>query len=353
MEICVKHYIDEIDNRRAVINKKTVSKKQRISTNIDAEIRITKFPSEFKKNIFFTFDKRFFFILLLSVIMNIGGILLLKKFLPKEITSKTINKIQEQYAKLLLDDNLNTPAFNTSPELFDSKYKFDGQLITGLNKWMDSFTNNMLESIKDMPAFNEPLPEATSKETKLPSKEERIATRSSTPSERLASMENLEKEVNSVGLLGLISSNAKSVDYEYVEDLLEYASENSSQLAEVLSKLNSIEVPRYGSSGYLKKIRMRDDLSRMDRQRGGRTNADTDVERIIENIEPIESVETTEMKRNLNYEKVTTGNLNRLANLNTSSKTRSAQDVLSVVQSHTRALQDCYKQELAFLGLRD
>ena len=346
LEIGVKHYTNEIDSRKAFIEGEPISSDHWKSTDLNLIFDIEKFPTEFKKNIIKSIDKRFLFILFFSFILNVGTILILEKILPSEITSKTINRIQEQYAKILLNDGMQSSSYFV--ESLESDYKLDNQLITGLNRWMDRFTDNILESIRDMPAVNEPSPVSATKETRLPSREEIRAARQSATARRMASREELEDEVNSVGLLGLISSNAKTIDHEYVQDLLEYASENSAHLAQVLAKLNSIEVPRYGSSGYLKKIRREGISNEYSGLKGGRTTADEDVKKIVENVEPLRSIGTKPMKKNMHYEEVPSSYLNKLADTNARKKTRSAQDVMRVVQSHTRALQDCYKQELRY-----
>lgn len=346
LEIGVKHYTNEIDSRKAFIEGEPISSDHWKSTDLNLIFDIEKFPTEFKKNIIKSIDKRFLFILFFSFILNVGTILILEKILPSEITSKTINRIQEQYAKILLNDGMQSSSYFV--ESLESDYKLDNQLITGLNRWMDRFTDNILESIRDMPAVNEPSPVSATKETRLPSREEIRAARQSATARRMASREELEDEVNSVGLLGLISSNAKTIDHEYVQDLLEYASENSAHLAQVLAKLNSIEVPRYGSSGYLKKIRREGISNEYSGLKGGRTTADEEVKKIVENVEPLRSIGTKPMKKNMHYEEVPSSYLNKLADTNARKKTRSAQDVMRVVQSHTRALQDCYKQELRY-----
>lgn len=328
-----------------MIGSEVVSSEHLKPVDQGLQIQIDKFPAEFKKNIFKSIDTRFFFILILSIGINIGNILILQKFLPSEVSIKAINKIQEQYAKLLLNNRIQ-PSSNYLGTI-ETDYDLDTQLITGLNKWMDAFTDDILESIKDMPTLANPAPANAPGVTRLPSKEELGAARENANLKRTASRADLEKEMNSVGLLGLISSDSRSIDQEYVQDLLEYATENSTHLAEVLTKLNSIEVPRYGSSGYLKKIRSNilDDEAEL---KGGRTSADRAVQEIIENVQPIQSVEAKPMKRNEEYEEVPSGSLNKLADLSLKGRTRTAQEVIRVVQSHTRALQDCYKQELRY-----
>ena len=341
----MKHYINDIDSPTTMIESKVISSDRLRPGDLELPIRIDKFPTEFRKNIFKSIDTRFLFILLLSIVINIGSIFILQKILPSEASKKAINRIQEQYAKLLLNNSIQSSSYYI--DTIEPDYDLDTQLITGLNKWMDAFTNDILESIKDMPALVNPTPTYAPAETKLPSREELGAARENANLNRKASRADLEKEVNSVGLLGLISSNSRSIDQEYVQDLLEYATENSTHLAEVLTKLNSIEVPRYGSSGYLKKIRS----SNLDDEadlKGGRTSADRAVQEIIKNVQPIQSVEAKPMKRNVEYEEVPSVNLNKLADLNLKGRNRSAREVIRVVQSHTRALQDCYKQELRY-----
>ena len=328
-----------------MIESKVISNENLIPKDPGFQIKIDKFPTEFKRNVFKSIDTRFLLILLLSIIINIGSIFVLQKLLPSEESIKAINKIQEQYAKLLLNNKTQPSSYYI--ETLEANYNLDTQLITGLNKWMDAFTSDILESINDMPALTNPTPTYTSKETGLRSKEEIGVARENTNRKRKASRGELEEEVSSVGLLGLISSDSRTIDQEYVQDLLEYATENSTHLAEVLTKLNSIEVPRYGSSGYLKKIRS-NILDDEDGLKGGRTSAEHAVQEIIENVQPIQSVESKPMKRNEHYEEVPSDHLNGLADLNLRSKTRTAQEVIRVVQSHTRALQDCYKQELRY-----
>lgn len=346
LEISVKHYINDISNQNTSLEREVIFDDQPKPVDHGLSIKIDKFPAQFKKNIFQSVDKRFFFILLCSFVLNIAAILVLEKVLPSEASTRAISRIQEQYAKLLLNNIVQPSSYLV--ETRDSDYNLDTQLITGLNRWMDSFTDDILESIKDMPAIKESAPSFISNETKLPSREELGAARKSANLKRQASREELEKELNSVGLLGLISSNSRTVDQEYVQDLLEYASENSAHLGEVLAKLNSIEVPRYGSNGYLKKIRSGSDHGEAEELKGGRTTAEHEVQEIINNVEPIQSVEIKPMKRNVIYEEVPSASVDKMADLNLKGKTRSAQEVIRVVQSHTRALQDCYKQELRY-----
>jgi len=341
----VKHYSNDINNQNTILESRIISNDQLKPVDLDLPFKVVKFPAEFKKNFYQSIDKRFVVILLFSIVLNIGTILVLEKIVPSAAATRSISRIQEQYAKLLLNNTRQPSSYYV--ETIESDYNLDTQLITGLNRWMDAITNDFLESIKDLPVMNDATTGSKTRETRLPSKEELGVARDNAHKMRNASRKELESEVSSVGLLGLISSNSRSIDQEYVQDLLEYATENSTQLAEVLASLNSIEVPRYGSSGYLKKIRG----SNLDNEaglEGGRTTAEQEVQEILKNVEPIQSVESKPMKRNIEYEEVPSDNMNKLSDLSLKGKTRSAQEVIGVIQSHTRALQDCYKQELRY-----
>jgi TonB family protein len=213
---------------------------------------------------------------------------------------------------------------------------------------MDVYTNSIIETIKNLPPLETAVTRTGAKETSLPSKEELAEARRSAGTRRGASSQEIEREVSSVGLLGLISRDAKAMDQEYVDDLMEYASENSEQLSRVLSKLSKIEVPRYGSSRYLKRIRGTTETGDVTEARGGRVNTAIETKQVVDNIEPLSGVKTTSIERNVQFEEVPSSYIDKLTDASTKSNIRSAQDVLKIVHNHTRALQDCYKQELKY-----
>ncbi|MDZ7331185.1 MAG: TonB family protein [candidate division KSB1 bacterium] len=317
--------------------------------------KIEKFPAEFKKGILQSIDLRFLLILLFSLVLNVSFIFLLRRMVPMELTSKAISNIQERYAKLLLKEgSLSYPSFLDRLSKYENR--IDPEVITGLTRWMSTYTDNFIESIAEIPAARESKGSSAGplgpRETSLPSREDLLGARSTATAQRRASRAELEQQMSSVGLLGLISSNTRAADREYVEDLLEYASENSEHLSEVLSRLSAIEVPRYGSSHYLRRLKDGDDSRGIGSDeallKGGRITANEEKQQAIENVKPIETVQAKPAKRNLNYEPVPTSEEEQAAITQKRVKTRSAQDVMRVVQSHTRALQDCYKQELRY-----
>ncbi|MFZ5516104.1 MAG: AgmX/PglI C-terminal domain-containing protein [Candidatus Zhuqueibacterota bacterium] len=310
-------------------------------------LMLDRLPSEFRKSFFKTLDKRYILILLASFFFHIGAFQLLKEIFPYRTDATQITRIQERYAQLLL--NVSDKAKPTpSTEGLSLRDKLDTGVITGMEQWMGALTENIMESIADLPDPGKTGQPEGVDEINAMTHEARETTRGAMNRMRQLSREELEAEMSSVGLLGLIAKKGTAVDYEYVEDLLEYANENSSHLSNVLSKLRRIEVPRYGRSTYLNKIARSsggNDLSDLKR---GRVSADAEVKQIVDNVQPLEEARTTPIARNVQFEDVSSSYLSKLAKADGEGKTRSAQDVLRVVESHKRALQDCYRQELKY-----
>ncbi len=348
----MKNYTNEIDTSVTFAKGNAMS-----SPEVRVPYKIERFPTEFKKKVLRSINTTFLLILLGSIVLNLGALLILKKLLPTVLDTSSINKMHEQYARLLLKSGSAT-----TPYSFDAtnvyQNKVNSKVITGLGKWMDVYTNNIIETIKNIPSLAET---ETGSEggrsgglavAQLPSRESLAEARKSSVGQgRGVPQTELDRQVNSVGLLGLISREARAVDREYVDDLLEYASENSSHLENVLAKLSTIEVPRYGSSGYLRKIRQSAGSGEAEEQtdlRGGRVTTEAETRQAIANIAPIATAKSENIERNVEFEAVPSSEQQRLAELFTVRRTRTAQDVLNVVQSHTRAIQDCYKQELKY-----
>ena len=344
--------LNEIETRSAVQNsiseEDLVTRLYEQRESEQSYFVIDKFPKEFKKNLFGSVDLRFFIILFFSFIFHFTTILLLEKKIPDQIDAKTITKIQKQYIELLVDDDMSLASLY---ELEQRIEPLDYETITGLTNWMDGIAENALESIKDMPVFIPEAPssipaEVAAQETKVPTKETMSGIRDIVAKARIQSRAELEQKVGSIGLLGLIGSKGQEVDQEYIDDLLEYADLNEDHLESVLSKLSSIQVPHHNTAGYILNYKQDADISG-GKLRGTKRNTRKEIQKIIKNMEPLQSAKTTKVERKTTYEEIPSSNpLSRLRSKNLAGKKRTAKDVIRVVQSHKRALQDCYKQEL-------
>jgi len=281
---------------------------------------------------------------MLSFLINISVVHYLEKNTTSVIDSETILKIQEQYARLLLNDSQRTvipPRGLTSTES-----DLPGEGISGLTEWLDGFSLNIFESLNELPDYEgASTPSETGGETLGYSKEELNDMRRSTAEKRLSARSNLEREVESVGLLGLISSERKSNEHDYVQDLMEYASKKSDHLVSTLSKLNSIEIPRYGNNVYQGKVKGISSNEKFADLKGDRKSVDGEVDYFVDNMEPLNKVKTEDISRNVLYEEVESSYPNGVSDPSLKRK-RTSSEVISVVRSHMTALQDCYKQEL-------
>ena len=63
-------------------------------------------------------------------------------------------------------------------------------------------------------------------------------------------------------------------------------------------------------------------------------------------METLSEDKTKQVARNVHYETIKSSYLKKESPSNSTKKKRSAKDVIRVVRSHTRSLQDCYKQVL-------
>jgi TonB family protein len=281
-----------------------------------------------------------------TFIVSVTVLLLLEKYVSVDINEKTISKIQKQYAQLLLDKDFSNVTPLTSGAAV-SDYEKDVQIISGLSNYVDNFSFDLSSYVEKFNTENIPFA-AEENITKSPalSREEMASMRLSS-AERLNSRKReITRNVESVGLLGLISSTSRTADQEYVQDLLEYATNNSEKLQNVLSKLDRIKKPHYGNGLYAQKLALRSrGANYMDNLKGERKTADVEVEAIIRNMAPLQKAKREVVARNTGYEDVPSSSM---ASVKTMKKKvrRDAKSVMSTIRSHLRSLQDCYKSEL-------
>jgi len=343
----LKDYNEENHSASFIQEDDVVQQYPHLAHGFDDGLMLDKMPSEFRKSFFKTLDKRYVLILVASFLFHIGAFLLMKDIFPYRTDATQITRIQERYAQLLLNVNDQAAPVRSTAGL-SIRDKLDTGVITGVDEWMGMISENIMESLSDLPGPEKGGKTADADAIKSMTQEGRETTRGAMNRMRQLSREELEAEMNSVGLLGLIAKKGTAVDYEYVEDLLEYANENSSHLSNVLSKLRRIEVPRYGRSTYLNKIARSSGGADDAELKRGRVNADDEVKQIVDNVQPLEEAKTTPIARNVQFEDVSSSYLSKLSKADGEGKSRAAQDVVRVVESHKRALQDCYRQELKY-----
>ncbi|MEE4312765.1 MAG: AgmX/PglI C-terminal domain-containing protein [candidate division KSB1 bacterium] len=332
------------------MNSELLTKQKDHNLSGTGSIYIEKFPREFKKNMFETFDWRFALILLVSLAFHVWLILFLENEFPAEFDTKAIVKIQQQYVDLLVDETITPTEIYDATESDDYIQPLDYETITGLSTWMYDISEEVMSTIEEMPGFGlaEEAVESGGRisETAVPTIEEMSTARAYAEDARNLTRTQVEGEVGSIGLLGLIGgSGSELVDYEYIDDLLGYADLNAEHLESVLSKLNAIQVPRHHTAGYILSYRRGGEVTG-GKLKGGRVLVDRQIEEAIKDIQPLEEAQTKTVERTTTYEDVPSSPLSKLRSVEDAPRSRRPEDVVRVVQSHKLALQDCYKQVL-------
>ena len=339
----MKENITGANNKKGFEERPSISNIGGSAAGINIGFQIEKFPKELKKNHFSSIDFTFFGILLFSFCLNISLVVFFKNMDSTEFDSKNITKIQKQYAKLLLESSHQS--LISRPEKITNGSGLDLKMITSLTEWVENFDLNIFESLNNLSPEESGLLAEKNKTPLSYSKEELDALRKSNAEKRFSARSDLERQVESVGLLGLISGKDRDDNFEYVQDLLKYASQNSENLSVVLSKLNSIVVPRQGNNNYNKKSAGIFDYDKFANLKGERISADKEINDLVKNMASVNEVKTNKIARNIQYVDVKSSYLKKQQSSAIKNK-RLANDVIRVVRSHMRSLQDCYKQEL-------
>ncbi|MDZ7261309.1 MAG: TonB family protein [candidate division KSB1 bacterium] len=303
---------------------------------------LNKLPKEFRKGIFESLDKRYYSILLFSLIFHVVAVVILFHIRPRTIDSGAISKIQKQFVDLLVEKTPESVA-RGEKSVWQA---MDAKSLAELNRWIETLVKGAIkdtEVIPDMTAMSKESVSQRVRETMVPSAESREAMRKGAASARGEKRKAEYERLNSVGLLGVITSGSGVINYEYVADILETAAKNSEHLDRVLAKLSALRVPRYTS-------RLIFDASET-ALKGGRVHQGNQ-EDFYKTVETLAPAKATEMAKNVDYEKMPSAlaGLNRQA---TDGKARNPKDVSQVIMSHNKAIQDCYRQALKLRpGLR-
>jgi TonB family protein len=250
---------------------------------------------------------------------------------------------QQHFAQLLLNNRQAALISRSGREM--ASRDAASKKIDGMTNWADNFDRSIEESLEELPPTEATDLTNETGEIRRYSKEEFDDLRKSSAANRKMAMSALEREVESVGLLGVISSNKNDHNENYIQDLLAYASKNSNDLGTILSKLNSLEIPRDSEVGYLNRFEKNSASENFAGLRGGRRDADKELSGIVQNVSSLNQAQIETIARTIQYEEVKSSYLNKSIAL-TAKKPRTSHEVLKVVHSHMKTLQDCYRQEL-------
>jgi len=289
------------------------------------ETFIFGFPKEFKRDWIGSLDYRFLRILLLTFLIEVGIIFFLTSVLKTTSRPVNVEKIQKQYARLLLD---NAPVPAPKAE------------ITTESTTASRFETN---SNIEMPV---PAAEMTPPPTEnaisisqsnrahygvAPLEERRIIEKSNDLRQSA-----LAKKVSQTGILRYIISSSNA---NYAEELdAVYA--NSDANAKLLEQsTEKMDVVRFRSAGAMFQPISAAQLKVLDRLRGATVEADLSDE--MASLNPVDKIA---VEREMKVGKLYYQRDELLQPAKSTAKVRPADQVAKVIQSHARAIQNCYQQ---------
>ncbi|MBD3385556.1 AgmX/PglI C-terminal domain-containing protein [candidate division KSB1 bacterium] len=300
------------------------------------------FPRQFRKHFFADFDRDFLLILLITIIVMFSVLLYLLSQLPGTFKPETISKIQDTYAKIVLERDIAPAIVETDREAMNI-----GELL---------FTPEAEEPDFGIPgAEGGAAAPAAAPEARLPEAGEMAsAGRSRVQGEAAANLENVENRVGNVGYLGLLSSGTGYVAEDYVGDIEDYGDAENERLDEVISSLDAVQVSRGpagkgwgGTDGKGNTYKPGEQRTMQGSNRQTRALTIDDLIGAIEttgelDFEKIERIESFRKIASTLPQQATPGPDGEMPAI----EQRDPEKVQAVINEHRLAIQDCYKQTL-------
>ncbi|NOZ60211.1 MAG: TonB family protein [Calditrichaeota bacterium] len=287
------------------------------------ETFIFGFPKEFKKDWIGALDVRFLGILLATFLVEVGIIFFLTSVLKTTDRPANIEKIQKQFAHLLLDN----------------AHKLPRKTVV---KAESNARNFLDQSEAPAPAAKEVPPAA---ENAISIARSNRAHYGVAPLEQRRAVANsdlkksaIARKVSQTGILRYIISSSNS---GYEEELgAIYA--NGDANAALLEKLTEkVDVVRFRSSGAMFQPISAEQLNTLDRLKGSSVEAD-----LSEEMASLNAVDKIIVQKEKKVEKLDYQRDELLQPAKSSAKVRPADQVAKVIQSHARAIQNCYQQAM-------
>ncbi len=297
---------------------------------------IPQFPKRLKRGFWRNLDIRFYKILLASFIFNISLLILLFHTTSFDESTEKMAKIQSRYVDLILQQSKK-----------------------------DGIAPYPEEKVKERQVQSHPLSDAEAQEesrrgqsrardtqeTRILDKETFLEERETTRQERRGQSSQLSSRISSVGILEYIKSRVISsqVDNEFLTQA-DQANQNFSQvLGEVEGNQIFASGVNYGDGSYsaggtgLSGGRGISNLVRPPKTR--RVNTRTQAKDLFGSEAPIQELKTTEIEKKATFEK-TLPVSGELSSLQKKHAKRTAKELSKTIQSHNKAIQDCYKTAL-------
>lgn len=199
-------------------------------------LSLQTFPKEFNKNYLETLDRRYWVILLVTLLLEPLLIWYLMRTHPLGISEKEIAKLQNKYAELFLSEF----KVEASPE----EETAHNELLLRATEAIPQIVG---EATGVEPNINLPRvrPNANPEARALPG-EQRQALRRLNTAARQRGMQALSEHVERIGLLGVITSGSGIVSRAPVTDILEFADSTAGDIDFALAQVKMLRIPRAG-----------------------------------------------------------------------------------------------------------
>ena len=268
--------------------------------------RLTVFPKEFERNIFEELDKRFYIILLCSWIFTytVGIILGTREYAEDALQ----DEIRKRYLKEFYEAEIIEPVIAEEEE----------EAGPGIGEEIEEKVDERAERDR-----------GRSDEARGQSAAERAAARRSAAAARSAARRRMEAQIAGSGILGVLSAGGGGGSGDAVVDVLGSAGGGVGDLDAVLSSVGGLATA--SSAGQ---------RSRLGSRGGGRATGSADVTDLIQGVG---SVGSASIGRKGSI-KLAIGDAS-VSGKGSKAANRASDEILRVINSHTEAINYCYKRE--------
>lgn len=316
------------------------------------------FPKEFNKNYFETLDRRYWMILLVTLLLEPLLIWYLIRTHPLGITEREIAKLQNKYAELFLSEfKVEDP---------QAEEKAHNELLLRATEAIPQIVGEAtgMELSINLPRVR---PNVTP-EVRALAGEQRQALRRINTAARQRGMQALSEHVERIGLLGVITSGSGIISRAPVTDILEFADSTAGDIEYALAQVKALRIPRAGVDYFGTNV----DASADSRSGGSLSQSFGDQVHIAAKelrgkratssgivpediVTGLAAAPQKKVERNSTFERVASapalvpptpgisGLRSRPAN---GHATRERDKIRDLVAAHNPAIQDCYRKQL-------
>ena len=334
-----RHQYEDLDEIPSQPLNSAPSLPSDVSPDVDLPV---VFPKEFNRSHLQSLDWRFLSILLAILIGEIVIIISELRTHPPELDESYVAKLQSKYAELFLSEFTVEDIADSSPQ---------NELLLYATEYVPAIMSETLGT-SERPALPDLSPGAGTPEARVATREASRTKQKISAAARDRARRLLSEHVSRIGLLGIITSGSSVVSYEPVEDILEYADSNLSNLERTLSRVETLRVPRAGVDYYGPAVGTLgagdpSNVNLAHRELVGKRGVTSGVnpEDIVTGLA---GAPEKQVEANREYEPVAAvpGLSGLRARRIDGRGTRDPQKIREIVLSHNAAIQDCYRQEL-------